>query len=127
MLGMLGFLSFISLSIGVFFWLQGATLVLPFAFLEIAVLGAAFVVFARHAADVERIMLTQGCLVVELESGGTSERAEFDRNWVKIDPESDGSLIRISGQGRLILVGRHIRADQRPLLAQEIRRALRGV
>jgi uncharacterized membrane protein len=128
MCGVLVLLGSVSLLVGAFFWMQGATLVLPFAVLEVLALAIAVVVFAKHAADVERISLAGGRLVVELESGGKSERAEFAREWVRVEPQSgDGSLIHVSGQGQTVVVGRHVRADLRPLLAREIRQALRGV
>jgi uncharacterized membrane protein len=117
----------VSAGIAGFFWSQGATLVLPFAFLELLVVGAAFAVYARHAADGERIVLQGGRLVVELESAGHLERAEFNRQWVRVEPRrGDGSLIEVSGQGRSVSVGRHLRPELRPALAREIRRALRG-
>ena len=53
------------LGIGCFFWLQGALLILPFASLELALVGVAFLLYARHAADGERISLQGGRLVVE--------------------------------------------------------------
>ena len=36
------------------------------------------------------------------------------------------TLIELSGQGRRVNVGRYVRPELRPVLAQEIRRALRG-
>lgn len=117
----------VSLGIGVLFWTQGARFVLPFAWLELMAVGAAFLVYARHARDGEKIVLQGRQLVVELENGGRTERAEFERDWVRVEPASgDGSLIQVSGQGRSITVGRHLRPDLRPLLAREIRFALRG-
>lgn len=117
----------ISLGIAGFFWGQGARMVMPFAWLELMVVGAAFWVYARHARDGERIVLQGTRLVVELESGGRLERAEFKREWVRVEPKSgDGSLIEVSGQGRLVRVGRHVRPELRPALAREIRHALRG-
>jgi uncharacterized membrane protein len=117
----------VSMGIATFFWLQGATLVLPFAMLEITVVGLAFLVYARHALDRERIALSGGQLVVELENGGKVERLEFAREWVRVEPkEDDHSLIELSGQGRRVHVGRFIRADLRPALAKEIRWALRA-
>ncbi len=118
----------VSLGIGTAFWFQGATFVLPFAWLELIAVGAAFLVYARHAGDGERIYLTGPQLVVEFENGGKLERAEFRREWVRVEPRSDdGSLIELSGQGRSINVGRFVRPELRPVLAREIRMALRGV
>ncbi|MFC5496019.1 DUF2244 domain-containing protein [Caenimonas terrae] len=116
----------VSLGIGVVFWWHGATLVLPFAWIELVAVGAAFVVYARHAADGERISLQGRQLVVELENAGRLERAEFDREWVRVEPSAaDRSLIEVSGRGRSVNVGRYVRPELRPALAQEIRRALR--
>ena len=56
----------------------------------------------------------------------TCERAEFDRDWVRVEPgASDRSLVELSAQGRRVNVGRYLRPELRPVLAQEIRRALR--
>jgi uncharacterized membrane protein len=117
----------VSLGIGTFFWLHGAKLILPFAWLELVVVGTAFLVYARHATDGEKISLQGGRLVVELENAGRLERAEFQREWVRIEPKTgDRSLIEVSGQGQSVEVGRYVSPDLRPALAREIRMALRG-
>ncbi|CAM8639334.1 COG5488 Integral membrane protein [Comamonadaceae bacterium] len=117
----------VSLGIGVFFWFQGATLVIPFASLELIAVGLAFLVYARHSTDRERISLQENRLVVELECAGKLERAEFQRGWVKVEPRADdSSLIELSERGRTIRVGRYIRPELRPQLAKEIRSALRA-
>lgn len=116
----------VSLGIGAAFWWLGATLVLPFAWIELAAVGLAFLTYARHAADGEWISLQGRRLVVELECAGRLERAEFDRDWVRVEPcADDRSLIEVSGHGRSVNVGRFVRPELRPALAQEIRRALR--
>jgi uncharacterized membrane protein len=64
--------------------------------------------------------------VVVVENAGRLERAEFNRDWVRVEPlAGDRSLIELSGQGRRVNVGRYLRPELRPVLAQEIRRALR--
>ena len=116
----------LSLGIAAFFWLQGVTLVMPFAWAELLAVGAAFLVYARHARDGEKIVLQGGQLVVELETAGRTQRAEFNREWVRIESRvGDDSLIEVSGQGRSVWVGRHVRPELRPALACEIRFALR--
>lgn len=117
----------VSLGIASLFWFMGAQLVMPFAWLEVLVLGAALLVYARHARDGERITLQGRWLVVESEHGGHTERTEFAREWVRVEPRSgDGSLIEVSGQGRRVVVGRHLQPQLRPVLAREMRLALRG-
>lgn len=120
-------LCILSLGIAAFFWSMGATLVMPFAWLELAAVGTALVVYARHAGDAEKITLDQGRLVVELESAGITTRAEFNSQWVRIEPHtSNGSLIEVSGQGKSVRIGRYVRPEFRPVLAREIRAAVRG-
>ena len=120
-------LSAVSLGIATFFWIQGATLIMPFAWAELTALAIAFIVYARHATDGEKIFLQGSQLVVELQTAGRLQRAEFNREWVRVEPKhGDGSLIEVSGQGRLVRVGRHVRPELRPALAREIRFALRG-
>ena len=120
-------LCLVSLGIATFFWVQGARLVMLFAWLELLAVGWAFLVYARHAGDGEKIVLQGGQLVVELETAGRTRRAEFNCEWVRVEPrDGDGSLIEVSGQGRSVSVGRHLRPELRPALAREIRRVLRA-
>ena len=115
----------VSLGIATGFWAQGALLVMPFAWLELLAVGAGFLVYARHAADREQISLRD--LVIELEQAGKLKRVEFRREWVRVEPKrGDSSLIEVSAQGQSIQVGRYVRPELRPLLAREIRMALRG-
>jgi uncharacterized membrane protein len=120
------FLAVISLSVGLFFWFHGAVLVLPFAALELIALAVAFLVHARHAADRERISVRGGRMVVEVERAGRVERCEFVRDWVRVEPQRRNGLVELVGGGRSVHVGRFLRADLRPLLARELRQAVRG-
>lgn len=87
----------------------------------------AFMVYGRHAADGERIILQGSRLVIERETAGQLERAEFPRSWVRVEPKAgDRSLITVSAQGRSVDVGRFVRPELRPALASEIRMALRA-
>lgn len=101
---------------------------MPFAWLELCAVGLAFWVYARHAADGEQIRLQGSKLIVECESAGRTQRLEFNRAWVRVEPKAgDHSLIEVSGQGQSVAVGRFVRRELRPLLASEIRMALRQV
>lgn len=126
MMGFYASLCALSMVIGVFFWTQGAMLVMPFAWLELVAIGTALLVYSRHATDTERIRLQPGRLTVEHVSGRHVERAEFAPAWVRIEPEHGGrSLIELSGQGQRISVGRFVRPELRRQLAEELRWALR--
>ena len=116
----------VSLGIGTLFWVQGATLVMPFAWLELLAVGAALLLFARHATDRESIRLQSGRLTVEHVSGSHVEFVEFTPAWVRVEPQhGDRSLIELSGEGRRIVVGRFVRPEMRRQLADEFRWALR--
>lgn len=115
----------LSLSVGLFFWQMGATLVLPFAALELVAVAIAFLLYARHALDGECIRLGRDCVVVEREMAGRLERTEFARDRVRVSSQAgQGSLIEVCVGERCVTVGRFLRADLRPALAKEIRQAL---
>lgn len=116
----------VSLGVAVFFWRHGATLVLPFTLLELVALAVALVVYARHAADAERICLLADRVRVELEVAGRCTVVEFAREWVQVRGDAArGSLVSLSASGRQVSVGRHLRPPQRATLLSELRRALR--
>lgn len=116
----------VSTAIAAFFWSHGATLVLPFACLELAAVGAALLCYARHATDAESIVLADGRLSVEQQWGTQVRRVDFQPAWVRVEPEGGRrSLVALSGEGRSVAVGRHLRPELRGELAEEIRRALR--
>lgn len=116
----------IALGIATYFWALGAKLVMPFAWFELLVVGAAWAFYARHASDVEKIALQPGRLTVEHQNGGRVERAEFTPDWVRVEPRRDDrSLVELSGRGQVIAVGRYVRPELRRALADEFRTALR--
>ena len=116
----------LSLAIAAAFWIRGATLVMPFAWIELLALGGALLLYARHATDTELIRLRPGRLVVRRVHGTQVDEVEFAPAWVRVEPEhGDHSLIELSGQGRRIAVGRFVRPELRRQLADELRWALR--
>ncbi len=121
-----GALCVLSLTIASYFWWQGATVIMAFAWLELVAVGSALLVYSRHAADQENIALRKGRLTVAHTSGNTVETAEFAPEWVSVEPVTgDESLIEVFGQGRRIEVGRFVRPELRRQLANELRHAVR--
>lgn len=121
-------LCLLSLLVATGFAWFGAPVVLAFAALELLVLGAAMLIYARHARDGDTLTLAGPSLAVEQSSGGRVRRTEFRAEWVSVEPSlGEGSLIQLSGQGRQVRIGRFMRRELRPALAQEIRTALRGI
>jgi uncharacterized membrane protein len=116
----------LSLAVASWFWWLGARMVMPFAWMELLALGAAMLVYARHAADNESIALCGDSLTVEHASGNRVERVEFQPRSVRVErKEDDGSLVELSCQGRRVAVGRYVRPELRRQLADELRMALR--
>lgn len=125
LMAVLGSLALLSLGIAALFWTQGATLVMPFASLELIALAAALIAYTRHATDRERLLLADGRLTVERSDGPRTERLEFDAAWVRVEPRHrERSLIEVSGQGHRIAVGRFVRPELREPLARELRFAV---
>jgi uncharacterized membrane protein len=117
-----GVLATVSLAISAAFALRGAWLVVPFACIEIVALGVAFVVYARHAADYERIVLAQGRVLVERASAGTVARLECEPAWLRVEyGGSRRDLIRLVSGREQVDVGRFVPAERREELARELR------
>lgn len=117
-----------SLVVGLGFWLHGAGVVLAFAGLELLLVGAALLVYARHATDRETLTFAGRELLVEHHRGPVVERSAFRAEWLSVEPAmAQGSLVELSGEGRRVRVGRYVRPELRAALAQEIRLALRRV
>ena len=115
----------VSLLLAGFFTLQGAWYVLIFSLIELAAVGAAFLYFARHACDCERIVLSQDCLTVELIESDTSRQFRFDTRTLRIvRPQSHRELVRLEMGGTRLEVGRFLTQFRRREFALELQRAL---
>lgn len=121
-------LAVLSLAIASFFWFKGATLVMPFAWLELLALGAALLVYVRHVGDHESIVLSKDKLVVRWLNGTQLKLAEFDPRWVQVAmdqaPKQGACLVSLRCSGCEINVGRYMRSEQREGLVAELRDAL---
>jgi uncharacterized membrane protein len=113
-------LALLVLAIGAGFAAAGAWLVLPFAGLEVLLLGVAFVAYARHAADYEKIELQSGRLEVEV---AEAERvARYQLQNARVSMEEGRVMLRDAGKE--LEIGRHIGAEARAELAAELEKTL---
>ncbi|MDE2401525.1 MAG: DUF2244 domain-containing protein [Burkholderiales bacterium] len=121
-----GALCLVSLGLSLGFWVLGAANVLPFAFVELLIGGVALLMYVRHGADREYIAMRSSLIRVERHSGGRSNCVEFNPRWVRVEPDrDDGSLVRLSGQGRSVVVGEFVQRQYRRQLADEFRWVLK--
>jgi uncharacterized membrane protein len=108
------------LAVGAGFAAAGAWLVLPFAGLEVLLLGAAFVAHARHAGDYEKIELLSGRLEIEV---AEAERvARYQLQDARLSMEKGRIVLRDASKE--LEVGRHIGAEARTELAAELQKTL---
>jgi uncharacterized membrane protein len=117
-------LAVLALAIGAGFAAAGAWLVLPFAGLEALLLGAAFVLYARHAADYERIALRPGGgLTVEVAEGRRETRYEMDPRRLRVCLDKGRVLLR--GAQQELEIGRGLDAEARVRLVAGLQGRLR--
>ncbi|MFM7532287.1 MAG: DUF2244 domain-containing protein [Rubrivivax sp.] len=108
-----------------FAW-HGAVVVVAFAGIELLAVGAALLVYARHARDGDTLVLSGQWLAVEQACGPRTALTRFRTPWVSVEPSAgEGSLVEIRGEGQRVCVGRFVRPEGRAALAREIRQALR--
>lgn len=125
--GFFSVIAFVSLLIGIGFASQGAWIILPFAGMEFISLAIAFVCYARHAVDYERISVNVGEVEVEVCDGDCIRCHHFNRVWVRLivhDAPREVHIALRSG-GQELEVGRHLGGEDRRRLAQELGRWLR--
>jgi uncharacterized membrane protein len=107
-------------------FLHGIWLVLAFAVLEMAAIGAALLHYGRHALDYEHIALTDRCLLVERVLGGHTEQVRLDPHWTRVAlPDHRRALIELESCGTRVEVGEFVCDAMRQQVARELRRALR--
>jgi len=115
-------LAVLVLAIGTGFAIAGAWLILPFAGLEVLLLGGAFLLHARHATDYERIALERGWLRVEVVEGRRRARYELDVRRVRI--EIEGSRVVLREAGEALELGRHLDEQSRRVFGAELKKRL---
>jgi uncharacterized membrane protein len=116
----------LSMAIAAPFALNGALAVLAFAGVELLAVGAAMVVYARHACDGDKLTLSGRNLCVEQTKGRHVSQTEFRAEWVSVEPSHGAaSLVELAGHGQRVRVGKFLRPELRSTLAQELKLALR--
>jgi len=118
------FLGIISIVIGVIFYSLGATLILPFSFVEVFALIAAYFYNALHANDYERLKVDSQNVYFESKYGRIFREENFLKSLTRVLPSDNNELINLSQGQRNIYFGKNIHSRLRPSLAIEIKRVL---
>ena len=116
-------LALVVLAIATGFAVVGAWLVLPFAGLEVLLLAAAFVLYARRAGDYERFELRAGRLLVEVAEASGRRGYTMDARRARVEVEGDRAWLRGAGEEELE-IGRHLDVEARRRFAAELARRL---
>jgi uncharacterized membrane protein len=118
-----------SLAVAVGFLVHGIWFVLAFSLVELALVGLAMLVHARHATDHERIALSESGLLVTCVRADRRELVRLDPLWTRVvvPDERPRTLIQLESRGVKVEIGRFVDDRQRRQVARELRQALRGV
>ncbi len=125
-----GSLVAVSFVFGVGFAAFGLWMILPFVGLELIAVGIAFLCYGRHAADVERIVVAPGTVLVERVEGLSRQRWQFDPRLSHVHVETvgrqSGKRVRIYllAPGVKLEFGRNLLDRARAQLAKELDRSL---
>lgn len=80
----------------------------------------------RHRHDADHIAMHVHSVRVAQRRAGRVSQTHFHPRWLRVEPEwQDGSLLRLHGQGRSILVGEFLEKQGRQQLAAELRSVLK--
>ncbi len=120
----------VSFGIAVVFALKGAWLILPFAGLEMLVLGAALYVVAKRGSRWQMVSI-QGDQVEVVEHDSKCARQQiFQRAWAQVTLEQARikgypSRLTIRSHGRAVEIAGYLTDTEREHLAHELRQAMR--
>lgn len=118
-------LCLITMVIATGFLLAGFWIVLPFAGLELLLVGIAFVVYARHAADYEMIELQPNQLVLVMADGAKLTQLEWTPQWAKLSYNGKYKApLLFSHRGQQVKIGKFIAEKDKSALHRELKAAL---
>ena len=114
-------LTVVFLTIGIGFTLAGAWPVLPFAGLQLALVGAVLYRLFRHADDHDRIIVERERVTVIRRRGRCEWCDEFQRYWTKVVLERRRgwypSQLKVGSHGRFVVIAAGVNEKERESLA----------
>lgn len=120
----------VSFGIAIAFALKGAWLVLPFAGLEMLVLGGALYTVSRRAARWQEISIREDRIEIVEHARKQVCLQSFQRAWAQVVHEpapirGHASRLAIRSHGRSAEVGACLNEEEKRYLAEQLHRALR--
>jgi len=120
-------LAAVVLTIGIGFSVVGAWPVLPFAGLELLLVGFVLYRLYRHVDDHEQIRIEGGRVDVHQRRGGYDRHAEFQRYWTKVRLVRRGwypSRLTLGSHGRFVEIASDVNEATRESLWTDLKKAL---
>lgn len=112
------------------FALAGAWPVLPFAGMELLLLGLSLYHVWWHRNDFERLIIDDKKIIVESHAPGCDSHIEFNSYWARVvvDCMPDGYCQRLAlrSHGREVEFGRHLSSSERLDVARQLKPRLGG-
>jgi uncharacterized membrane protein len=119
-------LAMVALIVGVGFLVLGYPLVFAFSAIQAIALLVALRLYARHAADGERVELSQGVLSVHAECGTASRTHRFPAAWTRVEASADDACVWVCCGARRLAIGQQLPTPRCRQVAAQIVRALQA-
>ena len=121
--------SIVSLGIAIRFTLLGLWVILPFALLELALLGACILYILRRNDRMEAIDVDRHQLILIQTEQGRERRQQFQRYWVQIIRERGThawypSRLLLRSHGKSVEIASFLDEEERQQLEQNLRMAI---
>jgi len=122
-------IAIVTLTIAFNFYVQGLTLILPFAGLELAALGIVLYISAWRSNIKEVVSVTDEKIKIEVGRNSPETVFEFDRVWVKIVLEKSWnnwypSRLLLRSHGKQIELGKFLNEQERQCLEVELKKVI---
>ena len=120
-----------SLGVGVGFFFQGLTLILPFAGLEVSALGIALYFTARQGTQKEVIRIRENKVIVETGMSQPDKTYFFERTWLQVVHKHSShswypSSLLLRSHGKQLEIGQFLNEEERKGLAIDLRNAIKA-
>ena len=122
-------LTAVVLTTGIGFTLAGAWPILPFAGLELVVVGSVLYRLFRHADDHEQILIDRDNVTVIRRRGRREWRDEFQRYWTRVTLERRHgwypSRLKVGSHGKFVVIAADVNEAERESLSETLNKILR--
>lgn len=119
----------LSFTIALAFAMKGAWLILPFAGLEMALLGVALYLVARKGTNWQQVLIHGDAIEIAQQDSGRKQYLTFQRAWARVELKASPikghpSRLTIGSHGRCVEIGACLNETEKKQLARDLGFAL---